>query len=80
MNTPGWAKGKNKMASRTVTHKQYQRDYDDGYETAQNDLRSDSFETVRDHLNNCDLVGEKFNSLKWYYYASGYMDGILDSL
>lgn len=63
------------MASRTVTHKQYQRDYDDGYETAQNDLRSDSLETVR-----CYLVGEKFNSLKWYYYASGYMDGILDSL
>jgi len=65
---------------RKVTHSEHQKDYDEGYETAQSDLLSDSLESYRDRLNNRFPPGQPFQSLAWYYYATGYTEGLLNSM
>jgi hypothetical protein len=61
----------------TVTHVQYQKNYYQGFDTAKADVAKDGFEKSRDLFNEKFPVGCKFAGLDEYYFASGYMNGLL---
>jgi hypothetical protein len=62
---------------RTVTHSEYQQNYDEGFETAKANVAKAGFEKSRDLFNKKFPVGQELAGLDEYYFASGYMDGLL---
>jgi hypothetical protein len=62
---------------RTVTHTQYQENYNEGFEVAKANVAKAGFEKSRDLFNEKFPTGCQFAGLDEYYFASGYQDGLL---
>ena len=64
---------------RTITHKEHEKDYFNGFEAMQEKINGMSFEACRDEFNRNYPVPFKHSNLAAYYYAKGELDALMSA-
>jgi len=62
----------------TITHTEFSTEYFAGYEAAKADISDMGFAAARDKFNMDNPVGMHL-SMSAYYYAKGFLNGLMDA-
>lgn len=68
------------MNLNNVTHKQFERDYINGYDAMQEEIHGMGWANARDKFNMDNPPGQKPVSLAAWYYAKGECDALLSEM